>query len=527
MSSRNSSPAGSAVTRLGRNCSSRNSTDVKSSGFYPTSMSPTARMTIVEHMDSHYKRLQRVKAVVDTTPPKSYQLSRSPSPSRSSANSSRPNSRSSLRTNGSQYTPVDRQQVLQSTNKINFYLEAMRREQQRLFSQLAAPNFRRIKSSNNSVSVAVTTNKMKHNDIIEKHSQNFTSPERPFVPRVLKTNAKSKLRENRWYNPPRRKELKRSDSNEEFDEYAKDWEDDFSDRSVSTPVRKITSKESKDDESIRDSKTYFSRWLDEQVYASEHRRKVLSKTSNNELEQSINTSPLRLNKAEMSSQIRKAATPKSEDSLPYLQFIVDVTNDILIRGVYTNKVLKQVFASHLERRKHELKMDQMETALKQLQIDLGITVDDDDYISSHSFGYGRRPSINNGYKKNSQTSVEENSLKSLSNGNTAVTDAMRMESASEESVRSADRGSFGANGKATISGVSSVKSEGKIPDNASQVSNETYDKETFESESESEKEFSRGDEDVESLGFDSKQYSDKSQHSQAKKSRDSPVDDFY
>lgn len=43
-----------------------------------------------------------------------------------------------------------------------------------------------------------------------------------------------------------------------------------------------------------------------------------------------------------------------EEELRYLEFVTDVTNDVLNRGIYTNTVLKQVFESHIERNKDKL-----------------------------------------------------------------------------------------------------------------------------------------------------------------------------
>uniref|UniRef100_T1JIL2 Uncharacterized protein n=1 Tax=Strigamia maritima TaxID=126957 RepID=T1JIL2_STRMM len=60
-----------------------------------------------------------------------------------------------------------------------------------------------------------------------------------------------------------------------------------------------------------------------------------------------------------------------EEELRYLEFITDVTNDILLRGVYTDRALKQVFQYHINRR-IDLNFNKMKNLLGKLQDDLGI-----------------------------------------------------------------------------------------------------------------------------------------------------------
>ncbi|GCB79443.1 hypothetical protein scyTo_0016958 [Scyliorhinus torazame] len=43
-----------------------------------------------------------------------------------------------------------------------------------------------------------------------------------------------------------------------------------------------------------------------------------------------------------------------EDEMKYLQFLKEVTDDILIRGYHSNKILENVFQTHIERSKYHL-----------------------------------------------------------------------------------------------------------------------------------------------------------------------------
>lgn len=40
--------------------------------------------------------------------------------------------------------------------------------------------------------------------------------------------------------------------------------------------------------------------------------------------------------------------------MAYLDFITEVTNDVLTRGIFTNRVLDKVFDEHVERNKDQL-----------------------------------------------------------------------------------------------------------------------------------------------------------------------------
>jgi len=44
----------------------------------------------------------------------------------------------------------------------------------------------------------------------------------------------------------------------------------------------------------------------------------------------------------------------NEEDPKYIVFLTQVTDDIVQRGVYTNKGLKQLFHAHMEKHKHEL-----------------------------------------------------------------------------------------------------------------------------------------------------------------------------
>jgi hypothetical protein len=69
----------------------------------------------------------------------------------------------------------------------------------------------------------------------------------------------------------------------------------------------------------------------------------------------------------------------------YYHFLTKVTDDIVTRGIYTNKGIKTVFKSHLMKNAN-LEMDKMLSLLERLRIDMGVPKDDS--LNQLDFGYG-------------------------------------------------------------------------------------------------------------------------------------------
>ncbi|NXL88586.1 SPAT7 protein, partial [Alectura lathami] len=60
-----------------------------------------------------------------------------------------------------------------------------------------------------------------------------------------------------------------------------------------------------------------------------------------------------------------------EDDLQYLTFIEDVTNEILNLGLFSNRVLEQLFECHIQENKYHLDESKMRHLLDVLKADLG------------------------------------------------------------------------------------------------------------------------------------------------------------
>ncbi|NXJ12369.1 SPAT7 protein, partial [Odontophorus gujanensis] len=60
-----------------------------------------------------------------------------------------------------------------------------------------------------------------------------------------------------------------------------------------------------------------------------------------------------------------------EDDLLYLTFIEDITNEILDLGLFSNRVLEQLFECHIQENKNRLDESKMRHLLDVLKADLG------------------------------------------------------------------------------------------------------------------------------------------------------------
>ncbi|NWS25292.1 SPAT7 protein, partial [Polioptila caerulea] len=73
-----------------------------------------------------------------------------------------------------------------------------------------------------------------------------------------------------------------------------------------------------------------------------------------------------------------------EEELLYLTFIEDVTNEILRLGLFSNRVLDELFECHIEENKDRLDEGKMRQMLKELKADLGCSQDSETELSQAS-----------------------------------------------------------------------------------------------------------------------------------------------
>ncbi|XP_029449062.1 spermatogenesis-associated protein 7-like [Rhinatrema bivittatum] len=165
-------------------------------------------------------------------------------------------------------------------------------------------------------------------DLLVQHSGWFSSPKQPFTPRILKKPAKSALSKYRYYTSPKKKNPSCQSS---------PGLDDMYDPRL---TEMYSSSEGKF------SKAYQHTW---------NPRKDESKL---------------LFTKHQTSESRRAKLLTMEEELKYLQFLQDVTNDILLGSYSSSKALDGIFKAHMESRRHELDEAKMKKMFRELMDEL-------------------------------------------------------------------------------------------------------------------------------------------------------------
>ncbi|XP_078503247.1 spermatogenesis-associated protein 7-like [Lissotriton helveticus] len=181
-------------------------------------------------------------------------------------------------------------------------------------------------------------------DLLEKHSNSFSAVKKPFTPRTLKKSAKSFLSKYKYYAAPKK----------------------------NGPAAYLSSRAEKE---YHDSPTETYRSLD--VYLKVNANHDPSDTEKEESDM--------LKFQEPNTQ-RSQILAKEED-LKYLQFLQEVTEDILMRGNSSAKVLNNVFQAQFENRRHDLDEKKMKNYLQELTDELTNSSELDFSISSAGFQY--------------------------------------------------------------------------------------------------------------------------------------------
>ncbi|XP_066480117.1 spermatogenesis-associated protein 7 [Tiliqua scincoides] len=181
-------------------------------------------------------------------------------------------------------------------------------------------------------------------DLLDKHSEHFTSNQQPFTPRTLKSDAKSYLSQYRYYMPAKRKTTDipkqhvEAETQTDISRSGKKDEDEFQ-KIIMQMEDKVSPNEDKSDEG-----------------------QVVSQLSSPSV-----TSP---GFAESPTMRRIQA---EEEELLYLNFIQDITDEILRLGLFSNRALERLFERHIEQNKNHLEETKMRHLLEILKVDLGCT----------------------------------------------------------------------------------------------------------------------------------------------------------
>ncbi|XP_063255190.1 spermatogenesis-associated protein 7 [Prinia subflava] len=184
-------------------------------------------------------------------------------------------------------------------------------------------------------------------DLLERHSECFTKVRKPFTPRTLISDAKPALTDYRYYTAARRKKKNR---HRHFVEAQTQTDVISFSSGDKVYVRKVTSEQQ-----------IASKAEDKRCTCYEPEREIHECQCSNLRETSWHTqrcSPRR-------------TVDSEEEELLYLTFIEDVTNEILRLGLFSNRVLDQLFECHIEENKNHLDEGRMRRMLAVLKSDLG------------------------------------------------------------------------------------------------------------------------------------------------------------
>ncbi|XP_065214342.1 spermatogenesis-associated protein 7 homolog [Planococcus citri] len=226
----------------------------------------------------------------------------------------------------------------------------------------------------------------------------FNALNKPFNPRILKTSAQSKLRNLRVYHPPRRKRIKATEPSSPLPQHN---EDDKTDKFISQPLfsDKSSLKNSKRQQSLAfmDHNSYSEESSEDSAY--NEGEGVLSGDSRGSTPQNLSNKhlPAKLIMADnIQSKIINTSINKVKNEVFYIQFLKDITNDILKKNIFTNKALKSVFQHHVRINKYELEMEKMQKEITKLQERLGVPKDDK--LDDENYGLCKDSSISESTK---------------------------------------------------------------------------------------------------------------------------------
>ncbi|XP_026858180.2 spermatogenesis-associated protein 7 isoform X2 [Electrophorus electricus] len=189
-------------------------------------------------------------------------------------------------------------------------------------------------------------------DILLKHTHYFTQ-EKPFTPRTLKSNSKSSLSTYRYYTCPNRREVEEKTLlNQQEAYYGSTNNNQGCSAGLDSPPGDLL------------PYSLDHGWSDGE---SDVFRRY--STANKTKDSDFLLSSSRVSPEGMKSPIIRKVTAE-EDELLYLEFITDVTDDIVARGIYSDRVLERVFKRHIDMNRHRLNEDKMRHLLDDLQNDL-------------------------------------------------------------------------------------------------------------------------------------------------------------
>ncbi|XP_077965805.1 spermatogenesis-associated protein 7 homolog isoform X3 [Styela clava] len=354
-----------------------------SSPFKPTINKLSSQYMIQDHMSSHYIKLGTAKSAIDNKPPKSMTTSvKKRDQMRREAMAKQMKlfdfekemkHSSSLSNQMRDSDAYGSPRLLSVTVTKTGYDEMRPRSSSSFHSQhrsksgysprsstTSNPNSPRNKSQKSDI-----LNQTYSGDYLDRHEERFKNTDTPFTPRLKKRSGKSYLSNSKHYAPPLviKKENKRKIATKSHESK----EDNVS------PVASYSDLRSAQDKTP--NREHERRWIEEQTDLMQRLTLDESKRTYD------NIYPSQARSDTFAKNETKNRIQAEEEEMKYLEFINGVTNDILTRGIYSDRVLTQVMQRHLDQNRSRLNESRMRHMLMKLQEDLGVSAD----ISSRGF----------------------------------------------------------------------------------------------------------------------------------------------
>ncbi|KAK2825913.1 hypothetical protein Q5P01_020127 [Channa striata] len=370
---------------------------LKSIPFYPPSTSKMAQSMIKDHMVSHYKKVYSAKAVIDTSAPKSLihsvkyndqirknhsrkgarpQSAHSLTHRNTRASCSQPSrlsvpyddspflsSRCSMVSSPRLSTSFHPKEIVYSSCKVHSQNHSHHNRPTSQIKYRSSEDALHRKQSASSLEASGDQicyktfqdpwQKTYSGDLLQKHSQHFTE-DKPFTPKTLKSDKSSYLLKYRFYRAPQKKPTQ--------------------DCSNSRLTQQETHRGSTKNKDYSKEFDELTQGFDTELQWSENEMNGLyfsacgQHTGENKSRDHYFDSSSRVPPEAGKSPIMMSVSAEEEE-LMYLEFICAVTDDILSRGHFSDKVLDLVIDRHIDMNRHLLDEDKMRHLLDVLRKD--------------------------------------------------------------------------------------------------------------------------------------------------------------
>lgn len=311
------------------------------------------------HMSNHYRRVYSAKSTVDTSPPHGAIRRRQPHTSSCSPTECELGLADIIASDTKNSPCTYTRHTWTQTELLSHTRRVASHKQQRECVEGERERHRGwTPAKNESWSYCKTAP-----DIMDRHANRFKLPDTAFKPRILKTDVQSRLRDLRVYHPPSRKgqphdcgELqvrKHVHKQQKLEDQQSEEEAALGETSVRCsdlydPQKHVSSKESSHD--------------------SAYNGGVSSGTASRGL------SPVAMCPIVLAGRptTQKSLPAKTKEDAAYMKFVHDITEDVLARGIYSDRGLRQLFQRHMADNEGQLNLDRMQDEVARLCEQLGI-----------------------------------------------------------------------------------------------------------------------------------------------------------